>query len=136
MPDIDFNNQADPGLLLLQNSTETQNLELLIQGAVGQVLQAWSQGATDSINSSDAALTSAANAMSGKTGNTLQRLNVAYQTLQTEVSNVNNQYSSVMQGAGTSLTDLTDVEAQNIQFCSVTSDNQQNTNQLIMAWAG
>jgi len=147
---IDFNAQQDPMLLLLMNSTLTQNLELQIQGGVSQVLQSWSEGASDSISAGDNDLTNIAKSMSeagaptgsggqGLTGtdlsNALMTMNAAYNTAQTKYSNLNNQYSNVMQGGGTIVTDLTQVEQQALQLCQVTIDWQNNTNQLITQWS-
>jgi len=149
---VDFNAQQDPMLLLLMNSTLTQNLELQIQGGVSQVLQSWSEGASDSISAGDNDLTNIAKSMSeagaptgngsggqGLTGtdlsNALMTMNAAYNTAQTKYSNLNNQYSNVMQGGGTIVTDLTQVEQQALQLCQVTIDWQNNTNQLITQWS-
>lgn len=134
MASIDFNDQADPVMLLLQNATTTQTLELGIQGGVSNVLQSWSDGATDSIDAGNNLLSADAAAMQGLTGDALTQANAQYQEDQTRVSNINNQYSNVMQGGGTALTSLTDVESQNLQFCAITAENQDNTNNLIMSW--
>lgn len=132
---IDFNSQQDPLLLLLQNCTNTQNLEVLLNSSVGNVLEEWSQGATDSIDAGDNELSALATAMSGLTGSALTAKSVQYQTAQTKVSNINNQCSTIMQGGGTMLSNGSDAEAQVLQFCQVSVDNMQNLNQLIMSHA-
>jgi len=141
---IDFDTQKDPMLLLLMNSALTQNLELQIQGGVSQVLQSWSEGASDSISAGDQDLTNIANSMEAITksetgtqeSNDLMTLNAKYNTAQTRYSNLNNQYSNVMQGGSTIVTDLTQVEQQALQLCQVTIDWQNGTNQLITQWGG
>lgn len=131
---VDFDTQKDPMLLLLQNSTLTQNLELQIQGGVSEVLQSWSEGAANSISAGDADLAAIAASMNGVTGDALTTLNANYNTAQTKYSNLNNQFSNVMQGGGTTVTDLTQVQQQALQLCQVTIDFQNNTNQLITGW--
>lgn len=133
---MDFNTQADPALLLLRNATKTQNMETEIQAAVGVVLEDWSNGATANTNAGDTYLTTLAAAVTAATTtNAISQANAAYSCAQTKVSNINNQYSNVMQGGGTELTDLTDVKSQNLQFCSVTTEFQDALNQLIQTWA-
>ncbi len=132
-------NQEDPMLFLLQNSTLTQNLELQIQGGVSQVLQSWSEGASDQISAGDADLASIAASMADQNPDAAgQRevmiLQAVYNTRQTQFSNLNNQYSNVMQGGGTVVNNLTQVEQQALQLCQVTVDFQNNVNQLISGW--
>jgi len=131
---IDFFNQADPAMLLLQYATKTQDLEIGIQSGVGMVLQAWSEGATAATDAGDNALMAQSSSMAGMTGNQLTQANAKYTAMQAAVSNLNNQYSNVMQGGGTELTNLTEVESQNLQLCSIAVDSQNNRNNLIMAW--
>lgn len=126
--------QEDPALLLLMNSTGTQQAEMGIQGAVGDVVQDWSDGATSNISAGDSALSTIVSGMSGLTGSALQKANTNYQNVQTQVSNNNNLYSNVMQGGGTVLTNMTDVESQNLQFCSVASDLIGNVSNMLMGW--
>jgi hypothetical protein len=129
-----YMSQKDPALLLLLNSTGTQQAEMGIQGAVGNVVQDWSNGATNNISAGDAALSTIVAGMSGLTGSDLQKANTHYQNIQTQVSNNNNLFSNVMQGGGTILTNLTDVESQNLQFCSVASDIIGNVSNMLMGW--
>ena len=136
---IDYADQQDPMLLLLQNSILTQNEELQIQGGASQVLQGWSEGASDCISAGDAELEKIASEMAACTGSgsasEITLLNSQYNVQQTLYSNLNNQYSNVMQGGGTIVTDLTQVEQQALQLCQVTIDFQNNTNQLITQWS-
>jgi len=136
---IDYNNQEDPMLLLLRNSTETQYEELQIQGGASTVLQDWSEGAAGSISASDEALEAIAAEMTGQPTTSagqeeLTKLNALYNVMQTKYSNLNNQYSNIMQGGSTIVTDLTQTEQQALQLCQVTVDFQNNTNQLITSW--
>jgi len=146
---VDFDSQKDPMLLLLLNSTLTQNLELQIQGGVSQVLQSASEGASDSISAGDNDLTNIANSMSnagapvsaggqGLTGtalsNDLMTLNAKYNTQQTLYSNKNNQFSNTVNAYSTIATDLTQVEQQALALCNIPNEWQTNTNGCITQW--
>jgi len=144
---VDFNAQADPMLHLLQNATLTQSYLLMIQTGASLDLQAWSQGATSSIDAGDNNLSSLATSMAGLTtancpggsdnlSNDLMQMNALYNTMQTKYSNLNNQFSNVMQGGGTIVTDLTQVEQQALQLAQVTVDFMNALNQLIMSVLG
>lgn len=137
---VDFNSQADPMRHLLLNATATQDMELQIQSGVSQVLQAWSEGASNSISAGDMDLTSIAQSMtniaSSASGsdeaNQLAIANAKYNTAQTRYSNINNQYSNIMQGGGTIVTSLTQVQQQSLGLCQITVDFMNSLNQLIM----
>lgn len=134
---IDLNNQQDPMFLLLENSTTTQEEELQIQGSASVVLSDWSNGAATAMQNSDTILSNMAALINTKgiQSTTVTQYQADYSTLQTQVSNLNNQYSNVMQGGGTIVSNLTQVEQQSLQLCQVTIDFQNNLNQLISQWA-
>lgn len=134
---VDFDNQVDPMFLLLENSTTTQEKELQIQGSASNVLEDWSNGAATAMDYGNQILQNMAGKMneSGITPTTVSQYQADYNTLQTQVSNLNNQYSNIMQGGGTIVSNLSQVEQQSLQLCQVTIDFQNNMNQLISQWA-
>lgn len=135
---FDFNtlyNQADPMLLLLQNSVETQNSETMLQGSVSNVVEDWSTGAEHAISNGDNILSGLVTAMSGLTASgdagKMSVANAKYQVAQTGLSTLNSQYSNIEQGGLTSDTNLTNAGAQNVQYMTVATDYQMNMVNLI-----
>ena len=130
---VDFDAQLDPIMLLLKNVIITDNGENSLQGQVANVLQGWSQGATDNINAGDVQLSAYANAVQHATtaqgGMTIAQ--AKYSKVQTETSLVNNQCSQLMQGGSTSLTNLTDDQSQILQLASGVVENMQFITGLI-----
>jgi hypothetical protein len=136
-----LDNQPSAVLQLLIFSTGTQSAEMLIQSAVSDVLEKWSEGASNSISGGDAILNQQTAHIQGLTGTgtatqiAVQKAMGQYQTDQTEVSLKNNLYSSVMDGGTTCETNLTQVQSQELQFATAVLENLGNVAQLIMGWA-
>jgi len=137
---FNINNQADPLMLLMQYATTTQDLEISLNGAVGQVTQCISDGATSGSEAGDNALTAQSNYMATLTGtqvsSQLTQQNAIYTAMQASVSNQNNQYSNTEQGMGTMLSDGVNTVGMQGQFETTVNEIQSNVNNLIMSIQG
>lgn len=131
----DLNGQSDAVLLLLTNATNTQNGEMLIESSVDNVIEGWSEGASNSISGGNYEMDQQVASMKSLTGSNLQRAMGVYQTMQTKISLNNQLYSSVMDGGTTDETNLTQAMSQELQFATSVLEQLDNTNQLIMGWA-
>lgn len=136
---IDFANQEDPSLLLLQNSNMTLEYDLGLQGAVSRVTETYSQVATARIAAGDADLESISDEMSAVPSGTagtakMEELNALYNTRQTLYGNINNQFSSGLQGLGTTESGLTTAQQNIISLCQAVIESVNNALQQLSGW--
>jgi len=135
----DMSNQKDPFLALMQVSINSQQGMLNLQGANNNLLQDY----TDAFNSSNKSAMELLDQDCNVISNTaisqtaLTQAQVKFQADQTQVSNSQNQFSTLVQGKSTILTAETQDGQQLITFIqSVASVNDNTVNAISSFFSG
>jgi len=123
--------------LLLLVGIQTQMKEISMQAGFSNLLETQSQATINSMNIAQAIASAFATQMENATAqSTMATDNAIYNTMMTEISDLNNKNSNIIQTTGTIVTNLTQVQSQSLQLCQVTVDFMNAMGQLITVWAG
>lgn len=133
-------NQAipDPQRLLLDVAIQLQQGEIGIQAAFASLLGLQSAAATLSLDQAQAIASGyATNVMEKETTSSgMQEANTIYNTMMTQISDITNKYQNIESGTATTVSNLTQTQAQSLQLCQVVVDFLNSMGQLITMLAG
>ena len=130
-PDFD----TDVYSLLVRVCVNTQNNELVLDQVSSNGAQKKALAAADAIKAGDDLLTTCAEAMSGLTSDKLTRAEASMQALQTKVSNINQNYSTVNDASSTIDSNLSQAQGQQMGVTQSALDGKNSQTSLLMTWA-
>jgi hypothetical protein len=132
----DDSNLPDPVMLLMEVAIDTQQKEIGMQAGFSNLLGLQSSASINSMNIAQGIASQFAEKMEKDTSqSTMATDNATYNTMMTEISDVQNKYSNIMQAGGTIVTNLTQIQSQSLQLCQITVDFMNSVAQLITVWS-
>ncbi len=132
----DNSNLPDPVMLLMEVSIDTQQNEIGMQASFSSLLGLQSSASMHSMSQAQGIANNLAAKMEkDTTQSAMANDNALYNTMMTQISDLQNKYSNIMQGGATIITNLTQVQTQSLQLCQVVIDFQNSISQLITVWS-
>lgn len=129
-------NLPDPVMLLMEVSIDTQQKEIGMQAGFSSLLGLQSSASINSMSQAqEIANNFAAKMEKDTTQSAMANDNALYNTMMTQISDLQNKYSNIMQAGATIVTNLTQVQTQSLQLCQVVIDFQNSMSQLITVWS-
>jgi len=128
-------NQVDPSQYAVDVFTEGSNSLVMMESQVANVEQGWASGASAQTNVLDAQLTTLVSQMASATGTDLQKQQANFQVQQTFVSNTEQNYGNVVQGATPILNGVQTAQTQLNQLSNTPIQQKGFVNNLITSWS-
>lgn len=131
--EVDFDSLPDPSLFSLNVNMSGFMVANSVQTGSSSVVGLWAQGSSDSIKAGGDELSWCAAHLRG-TGNDFSREQAGYTTLQTEISNNNNNYGNVTSGGNSIITGASQFTSQFLSFFQPVFDVMDTFTSAIGAW--